>query len=253
MHRVTPGTAQEVRFSIARIAAWAPGIESPAEWDEWARGERVPIGETVPALRQMPAALRRHAGPIGRLACDVAYRALDGAVDVPLIFCSRYGEAARSVELLTQLAHDEVLSPTSFSLSVHNAAAGLFSIARRDSANSVAIAAGEASAALGVIEACGLLAEGAPRVAVVAVDWVLPEIYHAFEERERVPYAWAALITPPDAGRVSLRWEPAAGEKENRNGKRLPAALEVLRFLLRDDKDLVHTDEHLKFTWSRRG
>ncbi len=172
-------------------------MSRPPNGTKPARGERVPIGETVPALRQMPAALRRHAGPIGRLACDVAYRALDGAVDVPLIFCSRYGEAARSVELLTQLAHDEVLSPTSFSLSVHNAAAGLFSIARRDSANSVAIAAGEASAALGVIEACGLLAEGAPRVAVVAVDWVLPEIYHAFEERERVPYAWAALMRRP--------------------------------------------------------
>lgn len=250
---MAPGTTQEVRFSLARTAAWVPGIESPDEWDEWARGERVPAGESLPALPQMPATLRRHAGPIGRLACDVAYRALDGATGVPLVFCSRYGEAARSVELLSQLARGELLSPTAFSLSVHNAAAGLFSIARHDTANSIAIAAGEASAALGMIEACGLLAEGAPRVLVVAVDWVLPEVFRTFEERQRVLYAWAALIAPPDADRVSLAWEPAADEQGPANGKRPPAALETLGFLLRDDAEFVHTAENLRFRWSRRG
>jgi hypothetical protein len=252
MHRVAPGTAQALRFSVARVAAWAPGIESPSDWDEWARGERAATGDALPALRQMPATLRRHAGPIGRLACDVAYRVLDGETDVPMVFCSRYGEAARSVELLAQLARGEVLSPTAFSLSVHNAAVGLFSIARRDCANSVAIAAGEASAALGAIEACGLLEDGAPRVLVVAVDWILPEIYHAFEERQRTPYAWAMLITPPEGEGVSLQWEPAASEGAPANGSRPPAALEVLRFLLRDDADLVQTVESQRFRWSRR-
>jgi hypothetical protein len=252
MHRVAPGTTQEVRFSLTRMAAWAPGIESPAEWDEWARGERVPSGESLPALQQMPAALRRHAGPIGRLACDVAYRALDGETNVPLVFCSRYGEAARSVELLTQLARGELLSPTAFSLSVHNAAAGLLSVARRDNANSIAIAAGEASAALGVIEACGLLAEGAPRVLLVVVDQVLPEVYRVFEERQRVPFAWAALIAPPDGDPLSLAWEPVVQEDAPANGKRPPAALEALRFLLRGDAEFVHTVESLQWRWSRR-
>jgi hypothetical protein len=253
MHRVAPGTTQEVRFSLTRMAAWVPGIESSDEWREWARGERVPVGESLPSLPQMPATLRRHAGPIGRLACDVAYRALDGATDVPLVFCSRYGEAARSVGLLSELARGELLSPTAFSLSVHNAAAGLFSIARRDSANSIAISAGEASAALGVIEACGLLAEGAPRVLIVAVDGVLPDVFRAFEDRQRLPYAWAALIAPVDADPLSLAWEPAAGALVPVSGKQAPAALEALQFLMGDCAEFVQTVENLRFRWSRHG
>jgi hypothetical protein len=251
MHRVAPGTTQEVRFSLTRMAAWVPGIESQDEWREWARGERVPVGESLPSLPQMPASLRRHAGPIGRLACDVAYRALDGATDVPLVFCSRYGEAARSVERLSELARGELLSPTAFSLSVHNAAAGLFSIARRDSANSISIAAGEASAALGVIEACGLLADGAPRVLIVAVDWVLPDAFRAFEERQRLPYAWAALIAAPGADGLSLAWEPAAGKDMPANRDQLPAALEALQFLKGDSAEFVQTAEKLRFRWRR--
>ena len=108
------------------------------------------------------------------MACDVAYRALDGAVGVPIVFCSRYGETARSVELLRSLAEHAALSPTAFSLSVHNSVAGLLSIARHDTANSIAIAAGEASAAHGVIEACGLMADGAEQVLVVVADAPLP-------------------------------------------------------------------------------
>ena len=82
---------------------------------------------------------------------------------MPTVFCSRHGEVSRSVDLLMDLAKAEPLSPTSFGLSVHNATAGLFSIARSDHTNSIALAAGQSSVEHAVIEACGLLADGEPR------------------------------------------------------------------------------------------
>jgi hypothetical protein len=61
-----------------------------------------------------------------------------------------------------------------FGLAVHNASAGLFSIARADRANHIALAAGPATIEHAVIEACGLLADGAPMVLLVACDAPLP-------------------------------------------------------------------------------
>jgi hypothetical protein len=50
--------------------------------------------------------------------------------DVPLVFASRHGDVARSMDLLGALVSDQPLSPTGFGLSVHNAIAALYSIAR---------------------------------------------------------------------------------------------------------------------------
>ena len=248
---MSTGAIAMVGFSVTRCAAWAPGVSSPEEWDAWARGERAVGGDDLPPLREMPAMLRRHAGRLGRMACDVAYRALDGATGVPMVYASRHGDAARSVELLTDLAEGAPLSPTSFSLSVHNAVAGLFSIARRDRANIVALSAGEASAAHGVIEACGLIADGAPEVLLVVAESEIPPVHQAFDDIHSMPFAWAWLITAAQDAPVELTWERAPAHAAP---ARLPepAALDVLRFWLRGDRDLVHEAGSHRWRWSRR-
>ena len=149
--------AQSVRFSIERIEAWAPGLESEVDWASWARGERMPGAVGEPLLKQMAPMLRRHAAQLGRMACDVAYRALGDHHDIPIVFCSRYGEVDRSVALLTALADGSGVTPTSFGLSVHNAVSGLFTMARGETANCIAMSAGSASTEYGIIEAVGLL------------------------------------------------------------------------------------------------
>ncbi|MDQ5918295.1 MAG: hypothetical protein QG660_1407, partial [Pseudomonadota bacterium] len=63
------------------------------------------------------------------------------------------GELQRTVDLLSNLAQSEEMSPTLFSLSVPNSAAGIFSIARGDHAPATAIAAGVESFGYGLLEA----------------------------------------------------------------------------------------------------
>lgn len=247
-----PAPSQRVRFSVARLEAWAPEVTTADQWDEWLRGARA-IGESgEPALPQMPAMLRRHVGRLGRLSCEVIYRALGDLSGVPIVFCSRYGELQRSVDLLNALARDQDLSPTSFGLSVHNAIVGLFAMARKETANTIAIAAGDESAEFGIIEACSLLADGAAQVLLVVVDCPLPSIYDGFVDHDPVALAWASLMVPAAENAITLEWESCDDDDFDSGAIRLPPAqVGALRFLLGTEREFVQSGDHRRWRWRR--
>lgn len=236
-----------INFSIARHAEWAPGLTSSEAWKDWAKAP-YPIEQTEePGVKAMPAMLRRRAGFLGKMALEVAYSCTDGLAGVPTVFCSRHGDVARAIDLLTDLAHGEALSPTAFGMAVHNAIPGLFSIARGDRANHIALAAGAATIEHAVIEACGLLVDGAPMVLLVACDSTLPVLFTGFEECDEQPHAWAWLITPAGEAPVTLSWDacseaPAAG---------MPGGLEVAAFHVSGARRMERCDGRLRWTWSR--
>ena len=239
-----------VSFSIGSFSAWAPGAETRDSWLAWAHGKHSICGIQAPAVRAMPPMLRRRAGLLAKMALEVAYQCAGDLMDVPAVFCSRHGEAARSVDLLLDLSKFGALSPTSFSLSVHNAAAGLFSIARGDHANTIALAAGQSTVEYGVIEACGLLADGEPQVLLVVYDCPLPTVYQAFQDCHEQPFAWSWLMRPASNDVVSLSWS-ASHRNQSINSGRFPGGLEILRFFLRKDIRLERTCERLRWIWSR--
>lgn len=242
--------ANGVSFSIASHAAWAPGLATPEAWNAWAAAPfRILPGGEPPVARMAPM-LRRRAGFLGKMALEVAYECLDGRSGVPTVFCSRHGEVGRAAELLTDLAHDRPLSPTSFGLAVHNASAGLFSIARADRANHIALCAGAATVEHAVIEACGLLADDAPMVLLVAYDAGLPPMLAQFEDCAEQPHAWAWLMVPAAERRIGLTWHGDAGDgapafEDN------PGALDVLRFQLSGERRLQRSAGQRRWTWTR--
>ena len=252
-------STHEVVFSIARHAAWAPGVTSSEAWAAWADAPwSIAMGEE-PKVAAMPAMLRRRAGFLGRMALEVAYECMDGQADVPYecmdgqadvptVFCSRHGEVARSIELLSDLARGEPLSPTAFGLAVHNASAGLFSIARADRANHVALAGGTATVEHAVIEASGMLADGAPSVLLVACDAPLPELFAGFEDCHEQPWAFAWLMTAAGADPLRLSWQGGARMDD---ATRTPGGLDVLRFQLGAANALVRHAGAMRWTWSR--
>lgn len=243
-------SSRGVSFSIASDAAWAPGMETQDAWLAWADHQAEIAGSAEPPVTAMAPMLRRRAGFLGKMALQVAYQCLGNRSGVPMVFCSRYGEVARSVELLTDLAQGAPLSPTSFGLSVHNATCGLFTIARNDQCNASALAGGHGTIEHAVIEACGLLADGAPEVLLVAYDTVLPALYASFQDRDEQPHAWAWLIQPPTDEAVSLHWS-AADDGDTPAAESLPAGLEVLRFHLRKDSRLTRLCGNRQWHWSR--
>jgi len=248
-----------VSFSVASHAAWAPGLDTEAAWQAWARNPFTIAGQADAAVSAMPAMLRRRAGFVGKMALEVAYRCLDGQTDVPTVFCSRHGECTRSVELLSDLTQELPLSPTAFSLSVHNAAAGLFSIARHDQGSHSALSAGHSGVEHAVIEACGLLADGAPSVLLVVYDGVLPEVFHAFQDCQEQSFAWAWLMQPTSADSaetMSLSWAGVDGKGNAVTTAaapdlQQPGGLDVLAFYLRRDPELARTVDARCWRWER--
>jgi hypothetical protein len=242
----------EVGFSIISQAAWAPGVETSEAWQAWAEHEYAIGGDVEPPVKAMTPMLRRRAGFLSKMALEVAYRCLGTTCDVPTVFSSRHGEAARSVDLLSDLVKPGPVSPTSFGLSVHNATGGLFSIARADHASASALAAGKSSVEHAVIEACGLLAEGEAKVLLVVYDCPLPSLYSAFRDCDEQAFAWAWLMQAPGREFVSLSWSTAAGETP-RSVEHLPAGLAVLRFLLRKEVVLERICDGRRWLWGRHG
>lgn len=240
----------ELNFAITGYTAWAPGIETPEAWEAWARAPFVIAGEGEAGVRQMPPMLRRRAGTLGKMALEVAYQALNGRSGVPVIFCSRHGEVGRSLGLLRDLVQNQPLSPMSFGLAVHNATAGLFSIARTDQANHPALAAGASTIEHAVIEACGLLADGAEQVLLVAYDQPLPEVFTQFEDSHEQPYAWAWMLEPTGANMMRLSWR-AANEPAVAEAKAMPAGLDILRFQLSGEQSLERVADHRCWRWER--
>jgi len=189
-----------VRFAITDWAASAPGLAAPSEWQAWAGAPRRPEGALEAKLEAMPAMQRRRLNALGRAAAQVAWECHTPDANVPVVFASAYGDAQRCLQLLKEFAATAAASPTDFTFSVHNAIGAMYSISRSDTASYTSVAAGPASAAAGVVEACALLADGAPSVLLVCYDAPLPDEYAAFGRDVPAPHAWAWRITAAKEG-----------------------------------------------------
>lgn len=233
-------------FRVCRWAAWAPGLETKEAWEGWLADPAwpLPASDAIAPLAEVPAMTRRRIDPLGRAALQVAWWVQGAEPTGPVVFASRWGEIARSVGLLRQLSQGEGLSPTAFSLSVHNASSAVYSITRGDMANYTAISAGPASAAAGVCEALGLLGEGAGQVLAVSVEAALPEPYQRFDANPGPLRAWAVLLESAERG---LRLQAVTTGEEDEPG--LPPDLAALRFLTGQQPLLRQSG----WCWSRDG
>jgi hypothetical protein len=260
----------KVQFSVAAHAAWAPNLVTGQQWIDWAKSPFLIHGSGEPDIVEMPAMLRRRAGFLGKMALEVAYQCLSNqkkipndavtpTINTPTIFCSRHGDVARATDLLLDVVQNEPLSPTNFGLAVHNATAGLFSIARKDQANHIAISAGQSTVEHGVVEACSLLADGASQVLLVNYDTCLPSLFSSFEDCKEQPYAWAWLMVPASRNDnnhvtrddIQLSWQRADSTEVVDKKNDMPPGLQVLQFYLRGDPLLVHRTEQQQWCWSR--
>lgn len=156
--------------------------------------------------------LRRRASVAARMALKAAFDSLPGGEKLPTVFCSRHGEVGRSVELMEMMARGEGHLPMSFSLSVHNAAAGLYGIARNDTSNSVTLAAGKNTLPMAIFEACALMQQGEEKVLVVDFDDVVPRPFAQFRDETDPAFALALLLGP---GKMfSLKASESAPQEE---------------------------------------
>lgn len=233
-----------IQFQIAKWAAWGPSLHEQASWLNWLKAPDFHFENETPHLSEMPVMLRRRVGHLGKMALQAAYWAGDEVAQCPVIFASRYGDIAQSIEQLNQLAQGNPLSPTAFSMSVHNAISALFSIARKDTASYTAIAAGKETIAAAFTEAIGLLADGAASVLLVYYDEPLPPPHHVFADEPDFPHAFACQLISSEQG-FSLS---SRASKEISHSD-LPSSIAVLRFLLSGQREYQHSVGARTWVW----
>ena len=244
-------------FVLERWAACAPGLDTLDDWRAWAAAPTLPHSQFAnpPPLSAMPAMLRRRLNVLGRAALQAAYEAQGDAPPMPLITASRHGDLERSAQLLQSLAADEALSPTDFSLSVFNAIAGLYSIACHGTLPTpppyTSVAAGANAAEAALTEALAQCAEAPGPVLVLVYDAPLPAVYSHFINGPECLFAWAWQVRarrPTDRAYLSLRRHADHAPAPT---LAWPQALEVLRFALSEEAELVTRSPGQSWRWTR--
>lgn len=231
-------------FNIDTWRAWAPGLDSPDDWRAWQQAPvRVVDNGEQPDVSFLPAMQRRRLSRLARMAFHVAWPLAEQHPHLPMVFVSRHGETPRTLAILSDLARNEPLSPTQFSLSVHNAIIGLWSIQRGDTSEMTALAGEGDGLEQGLLEAVALLGEGAPAVLLVVAEETPPTLYAPFIDDVPFSYAVALLLTPGTDWNVQL--QTGSGPRSE-----WPHALNLVRALSGGQTSLQHHWKNRQWNWS---
>lgn len=189
------------------VGLWAPGL---AGWSASREilADHEPYGK-APFIRPAPTILppteRRRSGNTVLLAVQAGQEAIEHATanprDVATVFASSDGDMDVLHDLCITLAQPErMVSPTRFHNSVHNAAAGYWSIATGSQQASTSLSCYDATFVAGLAESAAQVAGECRPVLFVSYDWPSPPPLHA-----RRPLAAAfsigMLLTPQRSDR----------------------------------------------------
>jgi hypothetical protein len=198
----------------APLTAWIDGIgclgPGLPDWPTTLavlRGERPWIAEptVLPAPAMLPAAERRRASRVVKLTLAAGMEAVAAAgadaSTLATVFAASGADGYNCHTLCEQLATDDrQISPTRFTNSVHNAAAGYWGIATRSMAPCQVLCAYDASFGAGLLDALAQVAADRQTTLLIAYDSEYPAPMHAKRDT-------------PDCGAVSLLLAPERSER----------------------------------------
>jgi len=190
------------------------GLVGPG-FDNWQAAREVLSGQTaydyrstvLPAPAALPPAERRRCGPVVKLVLAIGTEAVasaeQDAARLPTVFSASGADGNNCHELCEMLASDDrYISPTRFHNSVHNAAAGYWSIATGSMATSSVLCAYDGSFGAGLLEAATQAITEQTRVLLLAYDTPYPE---PLRSKRPIPDEFGvALVLTPQAGEKTL-------------------------------------------------
>ena len=210
--------------SISENQQWSEYFSQPSAFDE--------VKNSFPELSLLPAMQRRRLSPFAKLALAPAL-ALDPDHKLPTIFSSQHGDLMKTSALLDDIVNQQDLSPTKFSLSVHNAASGLYGIYTKNRQATTAIAAGNDTLHMAIVEAYGQLQSGEhDEIIVIYTENTTPAEYDEFIDPV-TPISLALHLTVNSGEKFCLDYD-LTDTTENSN-----QALELVRYLLSKNADSV--------------
>jgi len=211
-----------LRAYVAAAAVWGPGLEGWEASLPVLRGEALyePRPSPAPSPDLLPPAERRRTGPVARLALAVAGEAASRsglpASSLRAVFGSSNGDGPVVGSILEALAPGDLprlVSPTQFHLSVHNAAAGLWSIGTGSAEPATCLGCHDSTWAAALLAAMADLAAEERPVLLCAYDHPLPPPFDA-KRPTLAPFGAGLVLVPdlPSAGAlasIAVAYRPA--------------------------------------------
>ena len=208
----------EVGAYISGVGLAAPGLPNWTDAQAVLRGEQAyePTALSVYQPNLLPPNERRRASPAVRMAFRVAEEATQGqpAGTLATTFVSADGDLQIAHRICAALATPErFISPTDFHNSVHNAAAGYWSIATAAQGPSTAISGWDMGFTVGLLEALGTVHVEGLNTLLVAYDLPAPEPLWA-KRPLAAPFGVALLLTAEPhtgtLGHMQLQFAPGS-------------------------------------------
>lgn len=214
---------QALAIRVLGVGLIGPGLPGWSQAQPVLRGEQSCAGgaTAIPPPQCLPAAERRRAGTAVKIALAAAEAACaDADIDpagLPSIFTSSSGDGANCHALCEALASpnpvDHLISPTRFTNSVHNAAAGYWHIGVTGRHASSSLCAHDDSFAAGLMSAVAQLRTRSSPLLLVASDTPYPQPLHATRPLPGTLGVGLVLAGDEDTrrarGRLQLQLRPA--------------------------------------------
>ena len=202
-------------------------------------------------LSTIPKMLRRRLSLLAKTVFCAASPCLHDGINIPTVFSSTHGELAKSFQMMEQVEKGEEISPTLFSLSVHNAIAGLFSMAYKNKLQSTVVAPGEIGIAAAFIEAVGLLQEGEKEVLIVLYDEPLVEFYPAAPFQLTAQSSVAVALRIARAGQ-GVPWKFSCLQSAGNDGEQPLQVPLLLNFLSTESNELLIHTPRQSWQWVKK-
>lgn len=203
-------------FNIAQWQIVANKVISPQDWQQGEQHWRTNASNWEvfsPKLAFLPPLKRRRLSDSARLFFEAGWDLVQNQADIPVVYASSNSEINRSFALWQTLLQEGDVSPTSFSLSVHNALVGQWSEFKQVKSETTAITARSDNLETALLEAYLLLKEGHQRILVVVAESPLYEEYNA-QPVVRPPFAYALAMVVEQGSQFHLQLQENALENQ---------------------------------------
>lgn len=179
-------------------------IFSASEQKEWS-SRAIALPKDLPSkFAYIPMMQARRMSKATGLACENFLTVLNDYNIASAVFLSEHGELERSHKILESITCNSNISPTDFSMSVHNVAAGLSTILSKKNIEVSSISAGKNGLLQALYEVIVLLESGADNVLLVAFDGAIPQFYFDYGVQNGPVYAVSLLFEKGDDWKIKM-------------------------------------------------
>ncbi|TFH47160.1 MAG: hypothetical protein E4H01_08735, partial [Lysobacterales bacterium] len=230
----------DLYLSIDNWAAWIPpdsamdlpGL-SPVDSGKQETTSDKRINTLEPETGYLTPNQRRRLSPLSRIVVDTYHRANGRPTEglqIPSVFCCTYGEHMRNTDLILAISANRDLSPTAFSLSVHNALAGLISIFYGNEAPCLTMAANRSGVSVAFFEACSMLTE-ASKLSLTIYDGPVHESYRDAVADSNNTAAITLILSLASSKKDRLHIEQMVGNSKMEAQSPFLEIVEIVKFL----------------------